>query len=305
MKRPQSSLSSFFLPLSLLLSLGFIWGSAYTIAGVAMVNNVPPLGYAFWQSVGPAILTSLLCYFSGLRVPFSIPYIRFYFICGLFGIAIPNTIMYYVVAKYLPAGITAVLVNTTPVMTYLLALFFHQERFNLTRFFGVFLTILGILSFSFMTNDITYQGDIKWLLIILISPLCFSIASLYASRFRPENSHSLSVSAGMLIFSSLLLTPVVIGTHTFYPISSPFSIADWVIVIEILLSGLSYILLFQLLKLSGAVYYSMVSGVVILTGLFWGWLIFNETLSFRLWIAVSFILIGIIWVTRRNSTCSK
>lgn len=297
--------STFLLSFSLLLLLGFIWGSGYTLAGLAMVNHVHPLGYSFWQSIGPAIFTTLLCYFSNIKIPFSVPYLRYYMTCGLFGIALPNTVMYYVVAEHLPAGITAVLVNTTPIITYLLAILFQQERFMVKRFSGVLLAISGMLGITFMTRDIPSNPDIFWVLLTLISPLCFSICALYATAYRPEGSHSLSVSAGMLICSSILLTPVVIATHSFYPLFTPFSIAEWVIVIEILLSSLGYILLFQLLKLSGAVYYSLVSGVVALTGLFWGWLIFHETLSPRLWIAIALILIGTIWVTRRNHQCSK
>lgn len=295
--------SPFFLSISLLLLLGFIWGSGYSLAGLAMKNHVHPLGYSFWQSIGPAVFTTFLCYFSNLPIPFSTTYLRYYFICGLLGIALPNTIMYFVVAKYLTAGITAVLMNTTPVMTYVLALLFQQERFIVKRFLGVLLAVCGLFGVFFITHpnqDLSSQSQIFWVLITLISPLCFSACAIYATSQRPENSHSLSVSAGMLICSSILLTPVVIATNSFYPFSTPFSTAEWVIIIEILLSSLGYILLFQLLKLSGAVYYSLVSGVVALTGLFWGWLIFNETLSLFLWIAISLILIGIVCVTRRN-----
>lgn len=48
----------------LLIVLGFIWGSGYTLAKFAMTNGVNPLGYAFWQSLGPALLLTLVSFFT-------------------------------------------------------------------------------------------------------------------------------------------------------------------------------------------------------------------------------------------------
>ena len=84
-------------------------------------------------------------------------------------------------------------------------------------------------------------------------------------------------------------------THSFYPIRLPFQTRDWVILLEIALSSLGYVLFFQLLKIAGAVFYSLVGGMVAITGLFWGWLLFNERLSALSSSAVVSIIIG-IWL---------
>jgi drug/metabolite transporter (DMT)-like permease len=55
--------------LILLLLLGVIWGSGYVIARYATLHNVPPLGYSFWQSLGPAVLVSLISW--GRRLKFN------------------------------------------------------------------------------------------------------------------------------------------------------------------------------------------------------------------------------------------
>src|SRR5579863_9025259 len=99
------------LPLALLLLLGMIWGTGYSIARFAMTHGVNPLGYSFWQSVGPALLIGLLAYRRKHDITLSTAHYRYYFICGLTGIAIPNTNMYFA-APHLPAGLLAVIVNT-------------------------------------------------------------------------------------------------------------------------------------------------------------------------------------------------
>ena len=42
--------------LALLIFLGALWGSGYALARYAISAGVPFLGYAFWQTVGPACL---------------------------------------------------------------------------------------------------------------------------------------------------------------------------------------------------------------------------------------------------------
>ena len=51
---------------------------------------------------------------------------------------------------------------------------------------------------------------------------------------------------------------------------------------------------FRLLKVAGPIYYSLVGGVVVLTGLFWGRVFYNEHLNIWSGIAVVLILSAII-----------
>src|ERR1700742_3017714 len=92
--------------LLLLLTLGFIWGTGYSIARFATTHGVSPLGYSFWQALGPAILIGLLAFRKSQfkRTQIATPHLLYYFICGLTGIVIPNTNMYFA-ASHLPAGI--------------------------------------------------------------------------------------------------------------------------------------------------------------------------------------------------------
>lgn len=280
------------LPFFLLLALGFIWGSGYSLARYATTHGVNPLGYAFWQSLGPACLVLFFTQVFGEGLPLSWKHIRFYFICGLIGIALPNTNMYFAAAK-LPAGLLAVIVNTAPVMTYFFAFILRQERFSYLRFCGILLGVAGIMALTIPKTVLPEPGLALWIFIGLVTPLCFAVCAIYASLWRPQQSDSLALSAGMMICSALLLFPLVHVTKSFYPLWPPFAPRDWVILLEILLSSLGYVIFFQLLKIAGPVYYSLVGGVVALTGLFWGWAIFGEKLNGWSTVAVILVLLAI------------
>jgi len=296
----QNKYKKLILSILLLILLGFIWGSGYSIAHYAMTHGVPPLGYSFWQSLGPAIVLLIFCLVKEGRLNISLRYVRYYLIAGLLGIALPNTNMYFA-ASHLPAGILAVIVNTVPIMMYPLALLVRQEKFQWLRMAGVLLGVIGIIMVVSSKSSLPTSSMTWWALLTLLSPLFFAICALYIVHDRPKNSSSLSLSAGMLIATAIILMPLVIDTHQFYPLNS-FSTPNLVVILEIILSSIGYVIFFQLLKLAGAVYYSLVGGVVALTGLFWGWLLFDEKLYMWTVIAVICIIVALCVVTLLQTT---
>lgn len=289
---------------TLLISLGVIWGTGYSIARFAMTHGVPPLGYSFWQSLGPAILLSLIAYKNANPTRLTISSLRYYLICGITGIVIPNTTMYFA-ASHLPAGLLAVVVNIVPVIAYPLALLARVESFNGSRLIGICFALTGLMLIVVPKTSLPSPHMIPWVFVVLLTPLSFACCSVYIARFRPLNSDSISVSAGTLICSSLLLLPLVIASKSFYLPHFPFTLPDWVILLEIILSSIGYILFFQLIKIAGPVYYSLVDTIVSLTGLIWGYVLFHEKLNHWTSSAVLFILLALILVTKRQVVDEK
>ncbi len=287
--------------LTILFLLGIVWGTGYSIARFAMTHGVNPLGYSFWQSIGPAVLIGLSVLIRQKKMAFNFAHCRYYFVCGLTGIALPNTIMYFA-APHLPAGLLAVIVNTVPIMAYLMALVAKVEFFCWRRFLAVCVALSGLLLLLMPTVNYPTAESAPWVLFALLTPLCFAFCAVYITRFRPEGSDSFSLAAGTLISSSLILAPIVFASQNFYVFNWPLMLPDWVILLEILLSSLGYVLFFKLIKIAGPVYYSFVDSIVALTGLFWGYLIFNEHLTLRTGAAVFFILAALIMISKRQKS---
>src|SRR5262245_15711514 len=129
----------------ILILLGFIWGTGYSIARFAMTNGVPPLGYSFWQSLGLALIIGLIAFSRSQTLKLSTNKARFYLICGLTGIVIPNTSMYFA-AQHLPASILAMVVNTVPIIAYPMALLVRLEPFNWQRMAGIVIAFCGLMA---------------------------------------------------------------------------------------------------------------------------------------------------------------
>jgi drug/metabolite transporter (DMT)-like permease len=289
--------SNNFYPFFLLFLLGFTWGTSFSIAKFAMGSGVTPLGYAFWQSLGPAILVLLVSVIQSRSLPkFNKQHLFFYFICGLLGIALPNLTMYFS-AVNVPSGILGLIVNTSPIITYFLAIFFKIEQFTWFRFNGIVFGFIGlfILFFPKLSNYTQFY----WMIFAFLTPILLASCTVFMVKLRPQESTSLALSAGMLIAASCLISPLVFLNRSFHPIYFPLSTPDLFILIEIVLSSIGYILFFELLRVAGPVFYSLVGCIVALAGLFWGYIIFNETIQLHECISVIFIITAIIFVSKK------
>lgn len=285
--------------LSILLLLGTIWGTGYSLARFATTHGVPPLGYSFWQAIGPAAFITLLALIKNKGIPLSAKHVRFYLICGLTGIVIPNSTMYYA-SPHLPAGILAMIVNTVPIIAYPLALAFNLESFSWQRLLGIFLAVLGLAFIILPPVSAPKTDHTYWILTTLIAPLSFAICSIFIASSTPKKCDILSQSAGMLVSATLLLTPLVYKGGHYYPFHYPLQTADWVILLEILLSSIGYILFFYLIQIAGPVFYSLVDTIVVLTGVFWGIVIFNEKIHSLTIIAIILIISALLLVTQHQ-----
>ncbi len=293
-----SAWKNYLYPTLILILLGVIWGSGYSIAKLAMANGVPPLGYAFWQSLGPAILLSVITLLKKTKIALNKNYLIYYFICGLLAIALPNTNMYFT-ASHLPSGLLAIIINITPILIYIITLGLGLERFSVQAFAGVYLAILGIMLVLIPEASLPAFSSMPWVVQALATPLCFAVSIIYIAKKNIAHS-SITQAAGMLLCSAILLIPLIISTHEFYPLTQ-VNLPVFLIILEIILSSLGYILLFYLLKIAGPIFYSLVSSVVALTGLFWGWLIFGERLNFWSSLAAIFIILGISLVSLQQA----
>jgi len=284
--------------LKLLILLGLIWGSGYSIARFAVLHGVTPLGYAFCQSLGPALFLLALCLKRKAPLPFQPKILIYFLVTGLLGVALPNTTM-YITAAHLPAGLLAVVVNTVPLMMYPLARLFKLERFYWSRLFAVLLGFAGLMLMTLPGAHGVLGYHTAWIFIALISPLCFALCALFAAHFRPEKPSSLVLSMGMLMSSAILISPVLLTSQHFFEPHVAHGAGILAVIIEIILSSIGYILFFDVLDNAGPVFYSFVACVVSITGLIWGFIFFDETLNTISTTAVVLILIALYLVTRK------
>ena len=284
--------------LGLLLLLGALWGSGYALSRYAITHGVPPLGYACWQSMGPACLLALYSFLTRKQNDDPFSQYHFVFFLGLCGIAIPNTNMYFCL-QHLPAGLMAIIDNMAPIFIYIIAITLGDESFSLNRLCCVFSAVVGVLLIVAVRHSAMGQYPLRWLLQAFVSPLFFGFVAVCIAK-RCQGVSTRLMATGMLMTSSLWLVPLTLIHHQFYLPVASWQMRDTVVLLEIVFSSLGYLIFFALLKRSGSVYYSFVGGVVAIVGVVLGNLFFNELINWRMVFGMV-LIIGSTWlITRLN-----
>jgi drug/metabolite transporter (DMT)-like permease len=283
------------LPLVMLLVLGTLWGGTFTLSKVAIDGGVPPLGYAFWQAFGPALILLLVCALRRIRLGLSRGEFLFYVTAGLLGITIPNINFFFVIA-HIPAGVMAVVVATAPMLTYGFALTLGEERFGWGRAGGIGLGLAGALCLLLPRASLPDPAMLGWVVLAFLTPAFYAANSLYSARRRPAGGHSLALACGMMFGASLFQSAAMLASGSFYPLWPPFALPDWALIGQIAISAVAYIMFFEVLRLAGAVFFSQVGYIVTLTGLAWGMVVFGERHSGWLYLATGLIFAGLALV---------
>lgn len=281
--------------LVLLIILGVDWASGYAIAGYCMTHGVNPYGYAFWQSFGPFVLL-LIIQFVRRDLWLEKNGVVYAMLCGLFGIVIPNLLIYFA-ARHIPSGLLTVLANVSPILTYVLAVSFKDEKFSLARAGLVLIGLVGV-GLVILPNQHGLELDVGnwWLYLALLIPLSYAFSAVYISRFHPGTGNVLSYAMWMLMFSSLCISPLTVINQGYYPLHFDDT-SSLLILVEILLSTLGYGLLFIIIKKVGAVYYTLVNAVAVITGVVYGYFIFQQQFSLLTLVAIGVILLTILGLT--------
>lgn len=284
----------------LLLSLlGLVWGVGYSIAGFVLAQGVSPVAYTFWQTLGPAVCLSFYCMYQKEDLLGSFgQHIGFFALLGFLGLALPNVIM-YIVLSYIPSGLVAVIVNTVPIFTYIIALLLKEESFMWKKAGAVLLCFAGIFLIKLLTNaPSVHDLHTPWVLLALLPPLCFASSSVMIARFSPKALSPYVLATCMLWTAFCWIVPWMLWHGEMYVPTLPFSLKDGAILLEIVLSSLGYILLFTLIRLAGSVYYGFVGGVTACVALLWGYWLLDERFSWGVLLGILCILLSLVIINR-------
>jgi drug/metabolite transporter (DMT)-like permease len=287
------------LPLILLCVLGSMWGLSFSLSKLAVTGGIHPVAYAWMQSTGAALFLFVVCRIWRVPIPFSRAHIRLYAATAIIGLVLPN-INIVTTTQYLPAGIVSTVVTTVPVITYLLALALGIERFQGRRAVGIALGFGGVLFIIGPEGGLPDPRMVPWVLLSLVTPVLYATNSILSQRWRPEGTHSLAAAFGMMLFASLASAPFMVATGSVYPLlANGMTVTDLAMLGQIAVTCVAYVFYFEIIRRAGPVYIGQVSYVVIVFGLFWGWVIFNENPSPWIFGAVACVLIGVGLVNRK------
>ena len=292
---PGRGLRAAIYPLSMLLLLGAAWGLSFSLAKIVTSAGLHPVGLLMWQAGGAAAIAFSFLLARRRLGQLRWINIRYYAFCGITGFIIPSAAIYWA-APHIPAGVMSILIATSTIITYALALAIRLERLSGPRFLGIALGFAAALLIVGPRASLPEPGMAGWALVGMIAPLCYAINSLFIHRFRPHNADSHVLAFGMLICAFAIITPVaLLGGMGFMP-GPPWDRVDLAVIAMPTITGGALLIVFELIRVSGPVYFSMVGYPITAAGVLWGWWLFDERLGPYIWLAMALMLIGLALV---------
>ena len=96
------------------------------------------------------------------------------------------------------------------------------------------------------------------------------------------------------------LLPATVANDDFFWIWQDPGRVEFLILCHGFIAAIAYSMFFKIVELAGPVFYSFSAYLIAITGIAWGWIIFDESHPDHFWLAVMLIFAGLAIVNNRR-----
>lgn len=283
----------------LILLAGGSWSLVFSLGKIAGEGSHASMGLAFWQGIGGGIMLLSYAAFRRKRLPLDRRSLGFYLICGIFGTALPTTLIFEI-APVVGAGTLAITMALVPLITYGAAIVLGIDRGATLRVTGLSLGFIAVLLLMLPTALDESMVGLLWLLFALAIPASYSTENLLLALRGPKGIDAIALVGAFQIAGATLLLPVTLATGTFTWMDGPWGDPEWAALVMLLINAPSYTLFLYILQRTGPVFASQTTYVVTVLGVVWGIVLFGEAHTAWFWGALIVMMAGIALVQERK-----
>lgn len=283
-------------PLLMLLAIGGSWGAVPSIARYAVTGGVRPMGYVFWVGLGAAAICWAMCLARGVRPRFARRHLVYYLLSGCTRFVLAGFVMYTALG-HVPAGLIAIAIGTSPLLTFIAQLAFRFERFTWPRAAGVVVGLAGIgLMFGPGASLPAGVGP-NWLALGFVPSLIYAFSNITIDRTRPAGEDSLALTAGMFTLVVVLALPLALAAGQFHPVwRGGLTLPEAAMFAHATIIAVCFFGLYELIRRTDATFGSQTTYVTTLTGILFGMVLLGERPTVWVWAAAALILGGVALV---------
>ena len=286
----------------ILLIVGVSWGLTAPLSKIAVSTGHHYLGLLIWQIIIMILSLGLIQIFRKKKLPLNLNCFWRYVLVALLGTILPNSIMYKAYF-HLQSGIMSILVSIVPMIAFLLVLVLQMEKFEIRRFLGVLFGIFAIILIVFPKLDLGYIGEVGWILLALLSPLCYAIEGVWINKIGIAKLDPIEIILGASILGFFILIPIVALNGYWVTPYRVWGPAEFAITLSSLIHSIIYISYIWLIGKAGVIFASQVSYIYTASGIGFSIILLGEGYSLFVWAAVILMLMGLMMVrpSRRSS----
>ena len=280
----------------LLVLLGIIWGSSFFNIKIA-TYSYEPITLALVRVIFASAPLILLCKFKKIKIEAFSNEWKHYALIGLCNIAIPFILIAIGTSK-INSYLAAMLMSTTPLSGTILAHFFTKnEKINIFKVIGVLIGFSGIL-FLFLDKIIINESNYIFALITILGSTFYSIGGILTIRIKNKGNENVTTST--TVWSLIFLFPMAIILEKPWLADPSLESTLSLLYLGIVATGLAWLIRFRILSVNGLVFQTQVAYLIPIFGVFFGYFLMDEVITWRVLISLSIIIFGIYIVKKNN-----
>ncbi len=275
----------------ILLILGAIWGSSFLFARITVGEfGAIPLS-AVRSLIAAAVLFPMMLLSGGWKQ--FVAYWKHFIVLGLISTALPFTFI-TLTTQYSTAGFASILNSFTSIMSALIAWIWLKEYLSIQAILGICLSFIGVVIMVVDTQSISSELILLPVLTGLGAAFFYGLTGNYSKKYT-DGLPSIVSATGCQVFAALFLVPPAI----FLWPDNTISTGGWInaVILGLMCTALAFILFFQLLEKIGIVRTMIVTYLIPLFGVFWGFLFLDELITLNITIGAMLILAGVAMTT--------
>ncbi|WP_231514767.1 DMT family transporter [Oceanobacillus salinisoli] len=278
-------------------TITILWGYAWVLMKVALEYMGPFTFSTFRFSVG-AITLLIVVWILKIGIPPK-QYWKHLFIIGMLQTAVVFLLVMFAL-KFVEAGKSSVLLYSMPMWGSILAAKFLGEKLTARKMTGLIIGMAGL--FTILGWDLWIGQNIEIIIgeiLIIIAAVSWAISNIYY-RLHAQDLPQIQVSAFQMVFGAIGITlatcfmewgePVDLNVHSIY----------YILFTGVLASALCFTVWFMIMSLVDMVTATISTLLVPIFGLLFSSILLDEQLTMSIVIGSVFIIIGIVFVQKRN-----
>ena len=285
----------------LLVVLAVIWGSSFfniKIASYTYDAFTLALVRVFFASI-PLVL---LCVYKKIKIEAFSKNWKSYALIGLCNIAIPFTLIAIGTSK-INSYLAAMLMSTTPMSGSILAHFFTKdEKVTFFKSLGIILGFCGVI-FLFLDKVIINESNYIYVLITILGSTFYSIGGLLTLKLKTKGNENVTTST--TLWSVIFLLPLSLVFDQPWNSSPSLQSTMSLLYLGVIATGLAWLIRFRILTVNGLVFQTQVAYLIPIFGVFFGYFLMNEIITWRVIFSLIIIIVGIYIVKKNNKGLRK
>jgi drug/metabolite transporter (DMT)-like permease len=156
-----------------------------------------------------------------------------------------------------------------------------------------------IAIFAILLPDAHFGAAVawRWLLLALIVPMCYAIHHNFTARCWPVGSDSYQVACGEALYAAGLLIVFASFNWQWQDVES-WNRGHSAILFMALISLIDIYIYFELIRVKGPIYTSHANYIMVVSGVTWGMLIFDERPSSMMWFSAVLLVASLYLVSK-------